>query len=230
MNPELGRLAGNVEFVASEYAKKMMSQEDCTTLSGAGAGACTVFKGDGAKYLPGKTVKDKTSMKVGNLPIELAYYGPAHTGGDMVVSFPTLGMAHVGDLFAWPGVPRLFVEDGGSTVQFPETLRKAQAGTRDVTTIITGHSQIMTFQDWVDQRLFVTEYVDQVLAAHKAGKTVEQAVASITFSPKWNVCPRNDTFASQYPEDHAKFHTQCTYRTDQMLTDAKYAYGELNKK
>jgi hypothetical protein len=44
------------------------------------------------------------------------------------------------------------------------------------------------------------------------------------------VCPPNDTFASQYPEDHEKFHTQCTYRTDQTLTDTKYAYGELDKK
>ena len=51
-----------------------------------------------------------------------------------------------------------------------------------------------------------------------------------TFAPKWSVCPTTDTFASQYPEDHDKFHTQCTYRTDQLLTDTKYAYDELNGK
>ncbi|MQA31258.1 MAG: MBL fold metallo-hydrolase [Luteitalea sp.] len=231
MNPELGKLAGNVvEFVAHEYAAKMMGQDDCSTLSGAGASACNAFKGENRKYLPGKTVKDKLSLKHGNLPIELAYYGPAHTNGDIVVTFPTLRMAHVGDLFAWPGVPRLFVEDGGSTIQFGETLRKAQAGTTNVDTIITGHSQVKTFQDWVDQRLFVDEYVGQVLAAHKAGKTVEEAVAGFKYSAKWSVCPPTDTFASQYPEDHEKFHTQCTYRTDQTLTDTKYAYGELDKK
>ena len=132
MNPELGKLAGrNIEWVAQDYAARMMGQEDCSTLSGPGAGACNAFKGENRKYLPGKTVKDKLALKVGNLPIELAYYGPAHTGGDIVVSFPTLRIAHVGDLFAWPGVPRLFVEDGGSTLEFPETLRKAQAGTTE---------------------------------------------------------------------------------------------------
>jgi glyoxylase-like metal-dependent hydrolase (beta-lactamase superfamily II) len=230
MNPELGKLAGNVEFVAHEYAARMMGQEDCSTLSGAGASACNAFKGENRKYLPSRTVKDKMALKVGNLPIELAYYGPAHTAGDIVVSFPTLRLAHVGDLFAWPGVPRLFAEDGGSTLQFPETLRKAQAGTTNVDAIITGHSQVKTFQDWVDQRMFVTEYVDQVLAAHKAGKTVEQAVADIKYSSKWSVCPANDTFASQYLEDHEKFHSQCLYRTDQTLTDTKYAYAELDKK
>jgi cyclase len=230
MNPEIGKMAGNVEFVAHDYAARMMGQEDCSTLSGAGAGACTPFKGENRKYLPAKTVKDKLALKVGNLPIELAYYGPAHTGGDIVVAFPTLRMAHVGDLFAWPGVPRLFAEDGGSTIQFPETLRKAQEGTRNVDTIITGHSQLKTFKDWVDQRDFVVEYVQQVVAAHKAGKTVEEAVAGIKFSARWSVCPPSDTFASQYPEDHEKFHTQCAYRTDQLLTDTKYAYDELNGK
>ena len=230
MNPELGKMAGNIEFVAHERAAKMMGQEDCSTLSGPGAGACTPFKGENRQYLPGKTVNEKLSLKVGNLPIELAYYGPAHTSGDIVVAFPTLRMAHVGDLFAWPGVPRLFGEDGGSTVQFPETLRKALEGTKNVDTIITGHSQLKTFKDWVDQREFVVEYVQQVVAAHKAGKTVEEAAAGIRFAPKWSVCPPSDTFASQYPEDHDKFHNQCTYRTDQTLTDAKYAYDELNRK
>ncbi len=230
MNPELGKMAGNIEFVAHERAAKMMGQEDCSTLSGPGAGACTPFKGENRQYLPGKTVNEKLSLKVGNLPIELAYYGPAHTSGDIVVAFPTLRMAHVGDLFAWPGVPRLFGEDGGSTVQFPETLRKALEGTKNIDTIITGHSQLKTFKDWVDQREFVVEYVQQVVAAHKAGKTVEEAVAGIKFAPKWSVCPPSDTFASQYPEDHDKFHNQCTYRTDQTLTDAKYAYDELNRK
>ena len=98
-----------------------------------------------------------------------------------------------------------------------------------IDTIITGHSQLKTFRDWVDQREFVNEYVRQVVAAHKAGKTVDEAVAAITFAPKWSVCPPSDTFASQYPEDHDTFHTQCTYRTDQMLTDTKYAYDELNR-
>jgi glyoxylase-like metal-dependent hydrolase (beta-lactamase superfamily II) len=230
MNPELGKIVGNVEFVAHDYAARMMGQADCTTLSGPGAGACSAFKGENRKYLPAKTFKDTLALKLGNLPIELAHYGPAHTGGDIVVTFPSLRIAHVGDLFAWPGVPRLFAEDGGSTVQFPETLRKAQAGTTNVDTIITGHSQVKTFQDWVDQRLFVTEYVDQVLTAYKEGKTVDQAVAGFTYSPKWKVCPAADTFASQYAEDHDRFHSQCVYRTDQALTDTKYAYAELDER
>jgi hypothetical protein len=127
-------------------------------------------------------------------------------------------------------VPRLFAEDGGSTIQFPETLTKAQAAIKNVDTIITGHNTVMKWQDWVDQRDFVAEYVRQVQAAFKAGKSVDDAVAGMTWPERFKVCPQNDTFVSQYDADYPKFHNDCAYRTDQLKTDTQYAYNELNKK
>jgi cyclase len=227
-NVELGP-AEAISFVAHENAKANMSKPDCSTLSGAGAGACTPFKGENAKYLPKRTFKDKLSLKSGNLQMELSYYGRAHTSGDIVIEFPSMRLAHVGDLFAWQGVPRLMAEDGGSTIAFPETLRKAQAAIKNVDTIITGHTRVMTWQEWVDQREFVTEYVRQVRAAHQAGKTVDEAIASFKWSDKFKVCPPEDTFVSQYAADYPKFHNQCTYRTDQMKSDTEVAYRELDK-
>jgi cyclase len=229
-NPELGAAFSNIEFVTHENAKVNMAKDDCSTLSGAGVGACTPFKGENAKYLPKRTFKDTLSLKSGSLQMELSYYGQAHTSGDIVIVFPSMRLAHVGDLFAWRGVPRLFAEDGGSTIQFPDTLTKAQAAIKNVDTIITGHNTVMKWQDWVDQRDFVVEYVRQVQAAFKAGKSVDDAVAGMTWSDRFKVCPQNDTFVSQYDADYPKFHNDCTYRTDQLKTDTQYAYNELNKK
>ena len=62
-NPELGAAFSNVEFVTHENAKANMAKDDCSTLSGAGAGACTPFKGESAKYLPKRTFKDKLSAQ-----------------------------------------------------------------------------------------------------------------------------------------------------------------------
>lgn len=227
-NPELG-LAQNIEFVAHETTKAILMKDQCAGLSGPGAGACNAFKGENAKYLPKKTFKDTLSMKLGNLQVELGYYGRGHTGGDTVVVFPQYRLAHVGDLLGWQGVPRLFAEDGGSTVDFPDTLGKAQAAIRSVDTIISGHQTVMPWQNWVEMKDFLRIYVDQVKAAHKAGKTVDEAVASIKWPEKYKVCPPEDTFVSQYDADYPKFHSQCTYRTDQMKTDTQYAYNELDK-
>jgi glyoxylase-like metal-dependent hydrolase (beta-lactamase superfamily II) len=57
-----------------------------------------VFKGDKAEYLPRRTFKDKLSLQHASLQVELGYYGRGHTGGDAVVVFPQLRLAHVGDL------------------------------------------------------------------------------------------------------------------------------------
>jgi glyoxylase-like metal-dependent hydrolase (beta-lactamase superfamily II) len=228
-NPELG-LAQNIEFVAHEATKANLMKDQCAGLSGPGAGACGAFKGENAKYLPRKTFKDTLSLKLGNLRVEMSYHGRGHTGGDIVVVFPQYRLAHVGDLLGWQGVPRLFAEDGGSTIDFPDTLAKAQAAIRNVDTIITGHQTVMPWQNWVEMKDFLRIYVDQVKAAHKAGRTVDEAAASIRWPEKYKVCPPEDTFVSQYDADYPKFHSQCTYRTDQMKTDTQYAYNELDKK
>jgi cyclase len=227
-NPELG-VADKIEVVAHENAKAMMVKEPCSSLSGPGSGGCNAFKGENAKFVPKRTFKDKLSLTHGNLQVELSYYGRGHTGGDIVVVFPQLRLAHVGDLLGWQGVPRIFPEDGGSTIDFPDTLAKAQAAIKNVDTIITGHQTLMPWQNWVDVKEFLTIYVDQVKAAHKASKTVDEAIASMKWPEKFKVCPPEDTFVSQYDADYPKFHSQCTYRTDQMKADTQTAYSELDK-
>ena len=54
---------------------------------------------------------------------------------------------HTGDMFARKRVPNIDVGNGGSGVQFSETLAKAVAGIKNVDTIITGHSPLMTWND-----------------------------------------------------------------------------------
>ena len=87
----------------------------------------------------------------------------------------------------------------------------------------------MPWQNWVDVKDFLRIYVDQVKAAHQAGKTVDEAVASVRWPEKFKVCPAEDTFVSQYDADYPKFHSQCTYRTDQMKANTQTAYNELEK-
>jgi cyclase len=222
-NVDLGP-AENIEFVAHENTRANMARDACATVGG-----CQTFQGDHARYLPKKTFKDKISLLDGKDRIELSYHGRAHTNGDIVVVFPGLRLAHVGDLLGWQGVPRVMTEDGGSVVDFPETLRKAQAAIKNVDTIISGHSRVMPWKDWVEVRDFLTFYVAEVKAANKAGKTVDEAVAGMRWPDRFKVCPPQDTFVSQYEADYAKFHIDCVFRTDQLKADTQIAYDELKK-
>jgi glyoxylase-like metal-dependent hydrolase (beta-lactamase superfamily II) len=222
-NAELG-MAQNIEFVAHENTRANLARGTCATVGG-----CQNFRDERAKYLPGKTFTDKLSLLGGEDRIDLSYYGRAHTNGDIVVVFPALRLAHVGDLFAWRGVPRVMTEDGGSVVEFPETLSKAQAAITNVDTVITGHSLVMPWKEWIEVRDFLAFYVNDIKAARKAGKTVDEAIASLKWPERFKVCPPEDTFTSQYAADYPKFHADCAYRTDQLKADTEIAYHELEK-
>ena len=102
----------SVEVVAQENTKANMEKMDA-------------FKGDKAQFLPDKTFKDKMTLFSGADQIDLYYFGAGHTNGDSVVVFPALRVAHVGDLFARKGTPLIDVDNGGSGVAYPDTVKKA---------------------------------------------------------------------------------------------------------
>src|SRR5258705_128309 len=59
--------------------------------------------------------------------IDLYYFGPAHTSGDSFVVFPAIRAMHAGDAFANKGFPLVDMPNGGSAVQYGQTLAKAAA-------------------------------------------------------------------------------------------------------
>jgi glyoxylase-like metal-dependent hydrolase (beta-lactamase superfamily II) len=163
----------NVEVVAHETTKANMEKMDA-------------FKqANNAKWLPSKTFKDKTSLGAGKDRIDLYYFGPAHTGGDAWVVFPTLRVIHAGDVFAGKSNPLVDVNNGGSQVHYPETLAKAVAGLKDADFVITGHSTLMTFNELKEYAAFMKDFVAWAQAEKKAGKTVEAAAAEYKVPDKY---------------------------------------------
>ena len=93
--------------------------------------------------------------------------------------FPALRVLHTGDMFAWKDAPLLDRNNGGSGVEFPKTLAKAIAAIKDVDTVIPGHSPMMTPKDLQEYQRFTADLLAQTEAAMKAGKSVDEAAASI---------------------------------------------------
>jgi glyoxylase-like metal-dependent hydrolase (beta-lactamase superfamily II) len=162
-----------VEIVAQENTKTNMAK-------------LPVFAGEKSRFLPSKTFKDKTTLLKGNEEIDLYYFGPGHTNGDAWVVFKSVHTVHAGDMFASKAPPFVDATNGGSAVQFPETLKKAAAGLKGVDTIITGHSATtMTMADLNEFQQFNQEFVDAVRAQLKAGKTVDEIAAGWTVPAKY---------------------------------------------
>jgi glyoxylase-like metal-dependent hydrolase (beta-lactamase superfamily II) len=183
-----------VDIVAQENTKANMEKMDA-------------FKADKARFLPKRTFKDTMTLGEGAERIVLYYFGPGHTSGDALVVFPALRVMHAGDLFAGQALPIMDTNNGGSGVAYPETLKKAGAGIKNVDTVIPGHSAVMPWSAFIEYGQFMQWAVDTVTQAAKDGKTEEQAATAIATPPE------------QYK----------TYKTDRAAANVKAIYAEVKK-
>ena len=161
-----------VDIVAHENTKANMEKMDA-------------FKGDNAKFLPRKTYKDKLTLGSGKDRIDLYYFGRGHTNGDTWVVFPALRVMATGDMFAWKDAPRLDLPNGGSGLEYASTVGKALVTVKDIDTLIVGHSPLRTVAELREYQRFMTEFVAAVQDAKKAGKSVDDAAASIDLNSKY---------------------------------------------
>ncbi len=144
-----------------------------------------MFEGAKSQFLPDRTYKDRLTLLTGPDRIDLYYFGPGHTNGDTIIVFPTLRVAHTGDLFARSGTPGIDVNNGGSGVAYPDTLKKAATGISGVDTVIPGHSAVTTWSAFVEFGEFNAAFLAAVQQAIKDGKSAEDAVAGLTLPEKF---------------------------------------------
>jgi glyoxylase-like metal-dependent hydrolase (beta-lactamase superfamily II) len=162
----------SVDTIVHENTKTNMARMDA-------------FKGDNAKFLPKRTYRDKLSMGAGKDQIDLYYFGRGHTDGDTFVVFPALRTMHMGDMFPWKDAPFLDRNNGGSGVEMPKTLDKALKGIKNVDTIVGGHQPVVQWKDLQEYQRFNADLLTAVEAAKKAGKSVDEAAASIDLTTKY---------------------------------------------
>jgi glyoxylase-like metal-dependent hydrolase (beta-lactamase superfamily II) len=117
--------------------------------------------------------------------INLFYFGRGHTNGDAWVVFPALRLAHAGDIFSGKNIPLLDANNGGSGVAIGDTLAKAAKSLKNIDTIITGHSTTMTMADLAEYAEFNKDFMKDVQAAKKAGKSADDVAASWKIPEKY---------------------------------------------
>jgi cyclase len=136
--------------------------------------------------MPDRTFKDKMTLFSGKEAVDLYYFGPGHTNGDAFIVFREARVMHSGDIFAGKGQPLLDVNNGGSGVAIVDTLAKAAKGIKKVDKVITGHSEVMAWQDFVDFGEFNRLFLSHARESLKAGKTAEQAMADFKLPEKFS--------------------------------------------
>ena len=200
--------AGAKEIVAHERAKAAMLKLEA-------------FQGPGARFLPNTIVTDRMTLLDGPDRIELYYFGPGHTDGDLVVVFPEKRIAYFGDLFPSKAAPVIDTANGGSGVAFPDTLAKAVAEIKGIVQVITGHEQgldagrdpragsvdistpkTMRWADVQEYAEFNRDFLTAVGSAIAAGRSAADAAATLALPERYK----------DYDMQHARENVEAIYR------------------
>lgn len=123
--------------------------------------------------LPEITFKDRLSFHLNGEDIELIHLDPAHTDGDVVIHFKNANVYHMGDMFVTYGYPYIDFSNGGSINGFVSSLDKILPMLDNNSKIIPGHGELSTKADVQKFRDRLAAIRDQVAAALKKGKKVE---------------------------------------------------------
>jgi glyoxylase-like metal-dependent hydrolase (beta-lactamase superfamily II) len=177
-------VSGNVEFPATvdvvtqeNTAANMKKMAPVTGLPQNGP-PTNIFEKNGGRNLAKRTFKDRMTIGIGADRIELYYFGRAHTNGDAWVVFPALRVAHVGDAFAGKTPPIMDANNGGSGVEYANTLGKGYAAIKNVDTIINGHMPApTTWPELKEYEEYIRDFVSYAQAQKKAGKSVDDATS-----------------------------------------------------
>jgi glyoxylase-like metal-dependent hydrolase (beta-lactamase superfamily II) len=174
--------SGNVEFpptvdvVAHANTQRLMREWNLIT--GFNFAGENVFEASNGQGIATQTFTDTMTLGSGADQIDLYYFGRGHTGGDAWVVFPSLRTMHVGDMFPSKSFPVMDANNGGSGVDFPETLKKGYATLTDIDTIITGHSTQMTRDELREYAEFMDSVVAFVREAKQAGRSVDEVAST----------------------------------------------------
>ena len=124
------------------------------------------------------TFTDTWTEKFGNETIEGRYYGPGHTGGDVVYHFQQANVMHMGDLLFNRAHPNIDRAHGARIDNWIKTLDTVAGRAGADTIFIAGHAKDnavrTTKADVTHFRNYLTAVLDHVRAGIKAGQSKEE--------------------------------------------------------
>jgi glyoxylase-like metal-dependent hydrolase (beta-lactamase superfamily II) len=132
-----------------------------------------------AAALPVLTYDESLTLHFNGEEIYIYHPEPAHTDGDSIIYFRHANVMHVGDVPSSLRYPNIGVNDGGSVDGMMAAARQVMKIANPDTKIIPGHlGPIVGFKEIQQQLDMFAAVRDRVVNAIRAGKTVEQVVAS----------------------------------------------------
>jgi glyoxylase-like metal-dependent hydrolase (beta-lactamase superfamily II) len=135
--------------------------------------------------LPQQVVtKQKETMTIDGVKLELYHWGPAHTSGDLIVYSPQNKIVSTGDIVVTNRAddnPNIHMDKNGSVEGWMANVKGMIGLNADA--YVTGHGDVLTKADLQRKLTAVTERRNKIAAMVKEGKTLEQIKAALPDAP-----------------------------------------------
>jgi glyoxylase-like metal-dependent hydrolase (beta-lactamase superfamily II) len=145
--------------------------------------------------LPVVTFTEGVTFHINDDDLVVTHVPPAHTDGDAIVFFTKANVIHMGDLFVTVGLPFIDRSSGGSIHGVIGAAERALTMANGQTKIIPGHGAVADRARLESWRNMLAALRDKVQAEIRAGKTLEQVLASKVTEP----------YAKEWPSNHERF-------------------------
>lgn len=137
---------------------------------------CEDLSGDYEPHLPSISFSDQLHLDLGDITMDLYYFGPGtHTGDDIMVHFPELGVVATGDLLHNQFTQFLLQVDPGADIPHKVAVFDAILADENLEHVVPVHSRVMTRTEFQIRRDYANDVWNGVNAVIDAGGTREDA-------------------------------------------------------
>jgi cyclase len=167
------------------------------------------FEPSPAAALPVLTFSDKSNLRVNGMTTQMIHLPDAHTDTDAMILFKEANVIHTGDVYTRMTYPFVDTASGGTLRGMIKARKTILSFANADTQIIPGHGALSNAEELRASVAMLEEMEKRTTAAIRAGKTLEQFVASnptADFDAQY--APRPDqgkVFATRAYEDLARF-------------------------
>jgi glyoxylase-like metal-dependent hydrolase (beta-lactamase superfamily II) len=143
--------------------------------------AAAAAKTEANQAYAGTTFEKDWKTSVGGETVSARHYGPAHTGGDIVITFQNANVAHMGDLMSFQRNPRADRPAGASIVNWIPVIESTVKDHAADTIFIFGHSKAGervtgSGKDLLELRDYFTAMLDFARKGLASGRPIAEIV------------------------------------------------------
>lgn len=128
--------------------------------------------------LPTELVSSDRTLRLNGATLALKYYGPAHTDGDISVTFEEPEIVHAGDIYWSGGYPFIDYSTGGSIGGNIRAVEVILSAVTDNTIIVPGHGPVSNRAELREYHAMLAAIRENVAGHKEQGRSLEETIAA----------------------------------------------------